>query len=214
MAANIKNIGTATLRANEGLILSGSVNTEEGHTLVVTGTMKISAPIHDKDDAHITANELVAVQKTYTILHDADPASDGSLVYVMMNPSLPSLATFVTAESGASLWNNYSESEHISVQYQSEPPAIGAIQLYVDYDGASDEKYIANMGGMDLKVPTSTGRIIHIKHNADASSVGVPLYFDMQAASARTRMIADVPNDTNIATTTSEEYSWLFKPKP
>lgn len=129
-----------------------------------------------------------------------------------MSPSLPGMATFMTAESGATFWNNYSVTEWIQVQYNSNPAAMGAMQVYIDHDAADDtQRYLVNSGGQNFIIATSSGRLIHIKHDSNAASNGVPLYFDMQAASPRTRVIADSPNDVSITTKTSTDHSWLFK---
>jgi hypothetical protein len=215
MASNIKNIGTATLRANEGLILSGSVNTEEGHTLVVTGTMKISGAIHDENNNYITANELIATKKSYIMTHVGTPASSGNILYVM-SMYMPGMAQFVSTESGGafSFWEDSTGAYNAAVAWQSNPPAMGGLQVYFDHDAEEHKKFLVDAtsyGAPNLAIPTSSGRIINITHNADASTVGVPVYFDIQALSPRTRMIADLPDDTTTTTTTSINHAWLNK---
>ena len=51
--------------------------------------------------------------------------------------------------------------------------------VYFNENGASGDKLIAdltNIGGSDLKVPSNQGRVLHVKHDASASSNGVRVY--------------------------------------
>ncbi len=197
--------------------VSGSINsqgTSDRGTAVFGGDVTISGSLHDGHGRHIAANELVASREQWTVNHDSSPSGDGSLLY--LTPSyMPGMAQFMTAESNATSWTDYTGASWVSVNYNSDPSAMGGMQVYYDHDAADDDKKLmvntAAMGGMSFTIPTSSGRLLNVVHNANASTVGVPLYFDMQAASPRTRVIADLPGDAHSSMYTDKETAWLFK---
>lgn len=107
-------------------------------------------------------------------------ASDGRALMVCQAPEATILANNTEGAANISLALTGGDGDRIIVRHNADPAAnLGGRQVYFDEDAPAHQRLLfVSAHSVDAHVVTLGGRVLTIKHDADAATKGVALYLD------------------------------------
>jgi predicted RecA/RadA family phage recombinase len=149
------------------------------------------------------ANTLLRNPINLVAKHDASAASNGTAILACFQQGgRPFLASALAGS--ASVWLYLASSaDAVHCTYNANPASnLAGVAVYIDHDAADGFALrMVSPTGLDVHLQTATGRVLTIKHDANAASVGVQAYADHDAAAAaRVLFVSPAAADLNIPT--------------
>lgn len=140
----------------------------------------------------------------YQVIHDASASTNGTQVYFRVTEPLSNTGILVSnnANSASALWNlaNVSATDDdIVIFYDANAGGSNFdVPLYFDEDGSLGARMLVNSPtASNVYIRTNGGKWIPLVYDNSASTTGVAVYFDDNAANEDERMLFVSPTTTN-----------------
>lgn len=113
-------------------------------------------------------------------VYDVDAAATDGRALLVCQGAAGAIFAANTEGSATTAVAFASEDDKLVIQHNADPAAnLGGVQVYFDEDADEGARLLCvSPYAMDVWVPTLGGRLLRVKHSADAATLGVAVYHD------------------------------------